>query len=382
MRSGDRRRADAYADRLGNFRAVPPGEFGDSEAERQRLQHWRAATVHQWLLAGKLLARRRAEGYQVDLAWLQEVAESHNLRSEELLRSIPEPPLIADVWRIAGDGIPIVAVRVGEHGPDNLTLPGVRWYPEFRTVSLRCDEGHLVVLGPGAANAVRAGQGVGCAMQHRLRPRKRRAPRRCRAERTGSGHGNAVAEDGEAGARRTGSGRGTACALHRPAVRSGRGDGDAVRPAVVKGGDDENRTALLSGAGHGHAYGTDPAENGNTRRSGRGQGTGKPWPQSPHRSWSNVLDAAEQSAWGEDTPAPRNRDPHEAGQPTPPVHRVRVLRTGHSRRAGGLILREAVDREPEPENLASFVRQCFAPFVGVELALPPREPMREPPKFD
>jgi len=47
-----------------------------------------------------------------------------------------------------------------------------------------------------------------------------------------------------------------------------------------------------------------------------------------------------------------------------------------------LILREATDREPEPENLARFIRECFAPFGGVELELPPREPMREPPKFD
>ena len=43
------------------------------------------------------------------------------------------------------------------------------------------------------------------------------------------------------------------------------------------------------------------------------------------------------------------------------------------------ILREAVDREPEPENLARFIHECFAPFGGVELELPPREPMREPP---
>ena len=47
-----------------------------------------------------------------------------------------------------------------------------------------------------------------------------------------------------------------------------------------------------------------------------------------------------------------------------------------------LILREAADREPEPENLASFVRECFAPFGGVDLELPPRGPMREPPEFD
>lgn len=42
------------------------------------------------------------------------------------------------------------------------------------------------------------------------------------------------------------------------------------------------------------------------------------------------------------------------------------------------IVREAVDREPEPENLARFIHECFAPFGGVELALPTREPMLEP----
>lgn len=46
-----------------------------------------------------------------------------------------------------------------------------------------------------------------------------------------------------------------------------------------------------------------------------------------------------------------------------------------------MILRQAVDLEPEPENLASFIHDCFAPFGGVELELPPREPMREPPIF-
>lgn len=46
-----------------------------------------------------------------------------------------------------------------------------------------------------------------------------------------------------------------------------------------------------------------------------------------------------------------------------------------------VILRQAVDLEPAPENLASFIHDCFAPFGGVELELPPREPMREPPIF-
>ena len=46
-----------------------------------------------------------------------------------------------------------------------------------------------------------------------------------------------------------------------------------------------------------------------------------------------------------------------------------------------MILRQAVELEPEPENLASFIHDCFAPFGGVELELPSREPMREPPIF-
>ena len=47
-----------------------------------------------------------------------------------------------------------------------------------------------------------------------------------------------------------------------------------------------------------------------------------------------------------------------------------------------LILREAVGRESGPENLARFIRECFAPFGGVELELPQRSPMREPSRFD
>ena len=46
-----------------------------------------------------------------------------------------------------------------------------------------------------------------------------------------------------------------------------------------------------------------------------------------------------------------------------------------------VILREAVGRKPEPENLARFIHECFAPYGGVELELPPREPMRDPPDF-
>ena len=47
-----------------------------------------------------------------------------------------------------------------------------------------------------------------------------------------------------------------------------------------------------------------------------------------------------------------------------------------------IILREAVsDGEAGPRDLAKFTRECFAPLGGVELELPPRGPMREPPGF-
>ncbi|MEM6944335.1 MAG: plasmid stabilization protein [Pseudomonadota bacterium] len=46
------------------------------------------------------------------------------------------------------------------------------------------------------------------------------------------------------------------------------------------------------------------------------------------------------------------------------------------------ILREAVGETPPPRNLASAIRARVAPLGGVELVLPEREPMREPPQFD
>lgn len=40
------------------------------------------------------------------------------------------------------------------------------------------------------------------------------------------------------------------------------------------------------------------------------------------------------------------------------------------------------DGAPQPpENLAEAIRKRFAPFGGVELELPERGPMREPPDF-
>lgn len=38
-------------------------------------------------------------------------------------------------------------------------------------------------------------------------------------------------------------------------------------------------------------------------------------------------------------------------------------------------------REPDSRNLAAAIRACFGPANGVDPALPPRGPEREPPSF-
>jgi plasmid stability protein len=46
------------------------------------------------------------------------------------------------------------------------------------------------------------------------------------------------------------------------------------------------------------------------------------------------------------------------------------------------VLRAALTQAPAPSgNLADAIRRRIAPLGGVELALPPRGPMREPPDF-
>jgi plasmid stability protein len=46
------------------------------------------------------------------------------------------------------------------------------------------------------------------------------------------------------------------------------------------------------------------------------------------------------------------------------------------------ILRAALaGAEKKPENLADAIRELMAPFGGVKLEIPPREPIREPPDF-
>ncbi len=47
-----------------------------------------------------------------------------------------------------------------------------------------------------------------------------------------------------------------------------------------------------------------------------------------------------------------------------------------------VILRAAVDEEAPTQDLASAIRARFAPLGGVELDIPPRSAMREPPQFD
>ena len=47
-----------------------------------------------------------------------------------------------------------------------------------------------------------------------------------------------------------------------------------------------------------------------------------------------------------------------------------------------IILRDAVKRGRSTRNLAEIARTHFGPDNGVELELPPRGLMREPPSFD
>ena len=65
--------------------------------------------------------------------------------------------------------------------------------------------------------------------------------------------------------------------------------------------------------------------------------------------------------------------------------RLRVRAAEHSRSMEEevrIILRDAVsDATYAPRDLATFTRECFAPLGGVELEIPRRGPMREPPDF-
>ena len=64
--------------------------------------------------------------------------------------------------------------------------------------------------------------------------------------------------------------------------------------------------------------------------------------------------------------------------------RVRAAVNGRSMEAEAReILKSALAVEAEPtKNLGTAIRERFAPYGGVELDIPPREPMRDPPTFD
>ena len=62
--------------------------------------------------------------------------------------------------------------------------------------------------------------------------------------------------------------------------------------------------------------------------------------------------------------------------------RVRAATNGRSmEEEARVILREAVDEEASKKGLGTRLHELFKPFGGVELEIPPREPMREPPRF-
>lgn len=62
--------------------------------------------------------------------------------------------------------------------------------------------------------------------------------------------------------------------------------------------------------------------------------------------------------------------------------RVRTADQGRSMEEEGReILREVRGTAKPPANLAAAIRARLAPLGGVDLDIPPREPIREPPSF-
>lgn len=64
--------------------------------------------------------------------------------------------------------------------------------------------------------------------------------------------------------------------------------------------------------------------------------------------------------------------------------RIRAAHNGRSMEEEAReILRASLnERRPRRENLAESIRRRFAPLGGVDLELPTRDPMREPPDFN
>lgn len=65
--------------------------------------------------------------------------------------------------------------------------------------------------------------------------------------------------------------------------------------------------------------------------------------------------------------------------------RLRVRAAEHGRsmeEEARAILRTVIDEAAPPRDLGQAIHRRFQELGGVELELPPREPMREPPSFD
>ena len=64
--------------------------------------------------------------------------------------------------------------------------------------------------------------------------------------------------------------------------------------------------------------------------------------------------------------------------------RIRAAENGHSMEQEARdILKSVLDEDAVPERgLGTAIHELFKPFGGVELDIPPREPMREPGRFD
>ncbi|MYC91133.1 MAG: plasmid stabilization protein [Gemmatimonadetes bacterium] len=62
--------------------------------------------------------------------------------------------------------------------------------------------------------------------------------------------------------------------------------------------------------------------------------------------------------------------------------RVRAATNGRSmEEEARVILREAVEEKASKKGLGTRLHELFKPFGGVELEIPPREPMRDPPRL-
>ena len=62
--------------------------------------------------------------------------------------------------------------------------------------------------------------------------------------------------------------------------------------------------------------------------------------------------------------------------------RIQAAEHGHSmEEEARTILRTALNEHGSPADLSRAIRARFAPLGGVELEIPPRDPMRDPPRL-